>query len=86
MVGENDLRRQGLSPRVRGNHYAARQRRGDGGSIPACAGEPICSLRSWIPTGVYPRVCGGTRERATEGAKREGLSPRVRGNQHKGDA
>ena len=29
---------------------------------------------------VYPRVCGGTRQKFTERARRVGLSPRVRGN------
>ena len=30
----------GLSPRVRGNLEVQVQRHNDGGSIPACAGEP----------------------------------------------
>ena len=32
--------RQGLSPRVRGNHGVRREPNGASGSIPACAGEP----------------------------------------------
>ena len=54
----------GLSPRVRGNllglvgqHQAAR-------SIPACAGEPLRSGLRCVPSGVYPRVCGGTDAQA----------------------
>ena len=31
---------RGLSPRVRGNRRRSGRRQGDGGSIPACAGEP----------------------------------------------
>ena len=49
------------------------------GSIPACAGDPIpldglaCGVR------VYPRVCGGSKERRTIAGILRGLSPRVRG-------
>ena len=70
----------GLSPRVRGNllgrgGVAARER-----SIPACAGEPWCRIRSKSPSSVYPRVCGGTGGRQQATQPLEGLSPRVRGN------
>ena len=51
----------GLSPRVRGNPAGAYHPAVDGGSIPACAGEPrrgCCRCRAaWV----YPRVCGGTQ-------------------------
>ena len=30
-----------------------------GGSIPACAGEPVTVDTNRIPQKVYPRVCGG---------------------------
>ncbi len=77
-----DLRiyRLGLSPRVRGNPRLLAETLSYGRSIPACAGEPraiqpVC----WI-TGVYPRVCGGTRLISTNSARNTGLSPRVRGN------
>ena len=50
----------GLSPRVRGNRNKGRSTKKAGGSIPACAGEPIdARIDALIPT-VYPRVCGGT--------------------------
>ena len=50
----------GLSPRVRGNRNRPVIRHPSGGSIPACAGEPLPG-RPANPTGmVYPRVCGGT--------------------------
>ena len=51
------------------------------GSIPACAGEPI---RRWLQgrdSGVYPRVCGGTRDEQDSILSAAGLSPRVRGNE-----
>ena len=50
------------------------------GSIPACAGEPV-AVPAWPrPSGVYPRVCGGTEWSLVNTAFRWGLSPRVRGN------
>ena len=49
-------------------------------SIPACAGEPAIFLLPMIATGVYPRVCGGTRCGGAVYAPGSGLSPRVRGN------
>ena len=70
----------GLSPRVRGNHslkFAIREFRG---SIPACAGEPLCGLCRPAPGAVYPRVCGGTPRPLWQGRSVRGLSPRVRGN------
>ena len=55
---------EGLSPRVRGTstHLIAES----SGSIPACAGEPSTSKRSHIASPlfcVYPRVCGGTKNK-----------------------
>ena len=50
----------GLSPRMRGNHYALTPRVPPPGSIPAHAGEPPSP---YVPAGeieVYPRACGGT--------------------------
>ena len=71
---------RGLSPRVRGNlgKWGILIRRG--GSIPACAGEPM-SLRSYTEAlAVYPRVCGGTGKHSGGVRPFVGLSPRVRGN------
>ena len=70
----------GLSPRVRGNHNARQQRLDQGGSIPACAGEPVLASMVTAVSPVYPRVCGGTRRPRRRLRWREGLSPRVRGN------
>ncbi len=70
----------GLSPRVRGNLDDRVRSRLRGGSIPACAGEPVSywPLPAEVP--VYPRVCGGTPPGPSVHQAAEGLSPRVRGN------
>ena len=70
----------GLSPRVRGNPPRAARGVHRGGSIPACAGEPIRRPFNAIHHGVYPRVCGGTQRAETAEFLPQGLSPRVRGN------
>ena len=70
----------GLSPRVRGNPDHAARRCAGGGSIPACAGEPVLPVRGRPVMRVYPRVCGGTALRGGADFSMEGLSPRVRGN------
>ncbi len=74
------VRAAGLSPRVRGNPLIDYLGAGRLGSIPACAGEPICGGRSGCPSGVYPRVCGGTDSDQHRQNLMYGLSPRVRGN------
>ena len=73
------LRRQGLSPRVRGKRWGADWAIKLGRSIPACAGET-----TWYPVkslyrAVYPRVCGGNVQPVGVIPQPEGLSPRVRG-------
>ncbi len=70
----------GLSPRVRGNLGGRSGPRRLAGSIPACAGEPSNDTPVATPTGVYPRVCGGTGYAYTNTNIQAGLSPRVRGN------
>ena len=70
----------GLSPRVRGNPKMLRQHGRDGGSIPACAGEPENAASARQGRWVYPRVCGGTWTAMSRLLRPEGLSPRVRGN------
>ena len=50
----------GLSPRVRGNRRRRTSSVPLAGSIPACAGEPVRSIRGGGKRAVYPRVCGGT--------------------------
>ena len=75
----------GLSPRVRGNHEAVPRPSQEGGSIPACAGEPRRPSSPPRFPRVYPRVCGGTRSRKTWARSTRGLSPRVRGNHVAGD-
>ena len=49
-----------------------------GGSIPACAGEPCANGLTRPTPGVYPRVCGGTRDLRRSGAVRR-VYPRVCG-------
>ena len=71
---------QGLSPRVRGNRIHRAAVKAVGGSIPACAGEPVYGDSSTSSSGVYPRVCGGTPVKSSSGHRMTGLSPRVRGN------
>ena len=70
----------GLSPRVRGNPVLERSSVLEGGSIPACAGEPNPQTLEQIRIKVYPRVCGGTTRRGWAVFRPDGLSPRVRGN------
>ena len=76
------VRRQGLSPRVRGNRGAVRRAAPCHGSIPACAGEPLARTPLCTRPEVYPRVCGGTVPIDGILVWDDGLSPRVRGNQH----
>ena len=70
----------GLSPRVRGNLVKQRHQAGQGGSIPACAGEPFYTCCPSLESQVYPRVCGGTHPCQYPASCSQGLSPRVRGN------
>ncbi len=70
----------GLSPRVRGNQPTFGEHLENLGSIPACAGEPVCLVCDATRTRVYPRVCGGTNETSRMERHVMGLSPRVRGN------
>ena len=71
---------QGLSPRVRGNRLQPDRHERCLRSIPACAGEPPVEADSQPMVEVYPRVCGGTQRKTEWTLRREGLSPRVRGN------
>ena len=75
---------RGLSPRVRGNPGRAAHRAGDGGPIPACAGQPAVGQPSRGTAKAYPRVCGATPPRGVYGFRLAGLSPRVRGNPMRG--
>ena len=70
----------GLSPRVRGSQPRLDQRDAGHGSIPACAGEPPSTGPTSTLTRVYPRVCGGARDRDKHLMLVPGLSPRVRGS------
>ena len=53
------------------------------GSIPAHAGEPLPKCQLPAQDSVYPRPCGGTCQRRTNGITVEGLSPPMRGNRGK---
>ena len=68
-MGGSQMALEGLSPRLRGNPFVIR-------SIPAPAGEPPCSLRSW---GLSPRL-RGNRSGSPMRSCSSGLSPRLRGN------
>ena len=70
----------GLSPRGRGNLRAHYERVGNGGSIPAWAGEPTLPASPAAIAAVYPRVGGGTMGSQKEVERSAGLSPRGRGN------
>ena len=71
---------RGLSPRVRGNRLRGVYISHIPGSIPASAGEPASNTAIWGVDKVYPRECGGTRDKRRRSKHRAGLSPRVRGN------
>ena len=71
----------GLSPRGRGNRITNGVNIGLSRSIPAWAGEPRHSPRTWFLGRVYPRVGGGTARVARRLRQGQGLSPRGRGNQ-----
>ena len=73
---------RGLSPRVRGNHWAVPSATRFAGSIPARAGEPRAGAPPTPASPVYPRACGGTPRIRVGNGLCEGLSPRVRGNRH----
>ena len=75
----------GLSPRVRGNLSRQDGALQNGGSIPACAGEPRTRRQPAWCQAVYPRVCGGTGQGQAKTGLRPGLSPRVRGNRRRHD-
>ena len=68
----------GLSPRVRGNRMGVGRTQTWRRSIPACAGEPLCSPATPSRIRVYPRVCGGTAAASTS-ARNWGVYPRVCG-------
>ena len=70
----------GLSPRMRGNQHQARPTSSPTGSIPAHAGEPSFRPSSTTTPRVYPRACGGTVSQNEAKNRRQGLSPRMRGN------
>ena len=73
-------RRQGLSPRGRGNRPRLGVSPAGGRSIPAWAGEPQCPEKCPPAWKVYPRVGGGTGQPGPMGFRHWGLSPRGRGN------
>ena len=70
----------GPSPRVRGSRRAGDHDHRRGGSIPACAGEPLFKQSNRELHRVHPRVCGGARVTARATPASTGPSPRVRGS------
>ena len=78
-IGSTDT--TGLSPRVRGSRPARVLQNPFGGSIPACAGQPLRVSPSGSEAVVYPRVCGAAVSTLLWSVCYRGLSPRVRGSQ-----
>ena len=74
-------RRWGLSPRVWGNHRRKKMRDERTRSIPTCVGQPGRDRRRNTRAEVYPHVCGATQPALRRTDCRQGLSPRVWGNQ-----
>ena len=72
--------KNGLSPRVRGNHARCHPFSPSRRSIPARAGEPTVRSCERASVRVYPRACGGTMALLFLRLVDCGLSPRVRGN------
>ena len=79
-LSNDNGRKRGLSPRVRGNPVGLDELGAGEGTIPACAGEPIDQNAVNRDDGDYPRVCGGTDRKGKNTPAIWGLSPRVRGN------
>ena len=71
---------RGLSPRMRGNRRCAISKEVSARSIPAHAGQPSRYPLRDSGSKVYPRACGATCAWRLLGARRSGLSPRMRGN------
>ena len=69
----------GPSPRVRGILVGRPLAVGGGGSIPACAGNPLTDTLAGLALGVHPRVCGESAVIGRHRKPRRGPSPRVRG-------
>ena len=74
----------GPSPRVRGIRLNAGEGVGGGGSIPACAGNPVAVCLLHLHGEVHPRVCGESPNRPQSAVCGRGPSPRVRGIQAPG--
>ena len=72
--------KRGPSPRGRGSRTALGARRRRHGSIPAWAGEPAMTHRSFHSGTVHPRVGGGAGSSATASRDGPGPSPRGRGS------
>ena len=70
----------GLSPHALGNLCRIKAAAYPLGSIPACAGEPVCCILASQLTRVYPRMRGGTVRVRFLGLRLWGLSPHARGN------
>ena len=75
--------RKGLSPRVRGKRGLQAIVKPPSRSIPACAGEADGRWAFRSGSRVYPRVCGGSRQKLAMTPSWSGLSPRVRGKRRR---
>ena len=71
---------QGPSPRARGSLLLDCYRMPHPGSIPACAGKPVCTAQRSRTSWVHPRVRGEADWRGMGTAANQGPSPRARGS------
>ena len=72
-------KRAGPSPRVRGKRNTRGVCQLTTGSIPARAGETLCTPRNAVARRVHPRACGGNQFSRALLMPATGPSPRVRG-------
>ena len=72
--------RHGLSPPTRGSLVPNVPLGAGGGSIPAHAGEPHCTVVWYFDRSVYPRPRGGAMYTTSSSASTWGLSPPTRGS------
>ena len=80
LMGKQEDKAPGPSPRVRGSPADVGSVRRGQGSIPACAGKPCGRQPAAGSTAVHPRVCGEARRITGLTRAGSGPSPRVRGS------
>ena len=78
-IGYQSAAAAGLSPPTRGILIGRIQGAHNAGSIPAYAGDPVLGACAYARGRVYPRLRGGSRQRARRRYWARGLSPPTRG-------